>query len=159
MRRLRSFLALLAVVGGNAACGKTAEEPPPIVWHHDVESGRAAAIAQNKLAIIFFHADWDCGSKEYEHTTFVDPQVRALLHKDFVAIEVDVSDEEQTETRRLSERFGIIGVPTLVILGPDLAREEGRANQYLDGRSLAGLLVSAKENAEHRQFRSLASAH
>ncbi len=152
MRRCRpafKAFAPLVVLALTTGCGKTNDEPPRIAWRHDFDTARAFAVAQDKPLLVFVRASWDCGSKEYDHATFTDREVRTRLANDFVAVYVDASDDENAETRRLSQKLNVVGIPTVVMLAPD-DTELRRFDEYLGPRSFAEALRSAKETADHR---------
>jgi thiol:disulfide interchange protein DsbD len=53
--------------------------------------------------------------KELEHKTFPDPGVRNEAAR-FVAIHLDASDDENEETVRLSKKYDVKGLPTVIML-------------------------------------------
>lgn len=101
-------IALLAL-----ACGKT-DVAPPVHWY-DVHAGERKARRTGMPAVVFVHAEWSAADKQMEQRTFAAPEVRAAM-KDFVAISVDVTDDESEETKRATERFGVLGVPTVIVI-------------------------------------------
>jgi len=96
-----------------------AETESPIAWVPFSDE----ALARGRPVLIDFEAAWCLPCREMDRTTFRDPAVvRAAA--DFVMVKVDVTTEDERSSA-LSSRFGVAGVPTLVLLGPD-GRERGR---------------------------------
>lgn len=136
---MRAFCArLLPVLVGVAAagaggCGKSLVDAP-LVWYDDLDAATARATAENKPLLVYFGASWDCAAKELETSTFRDGDVRWLLARHFVALRVDASDDEDPRTRRLSDRFKVVGDPTVIVVGPDGNDERVRFNEFVAPR-------------------------
>jgi thiol:disulfide interchange protein DsbD len=86
-----------------------------IVWIASEEQGRAKATAEGKPVIIDFGATWCEACKELEHKTFPDKAVRTEAQR-FVAIRVDATDDEAPDTVRLQKKYGVVGLPTVIML-------------------------------------------
>ncbi len=100
-----------------------AETESPIAWVPFSNEALARATTAGRPVLLDFEAAWCLPCREMERTTFRDPAVvRAAA--DFVMVKVDVTTEDERSSA-LSSRFGVAGVPTLVLLGPD-GRERGR---------------------------------
>lgn len=93
-----------------------------------------ALLARNPIARV--HADWQVASKQIDHATLADPEVRALLARRFVAIHIDMTDDEDASSRRATERFQVIGLPTILVLGPDGNTELLRFNEDIAPEAL-----------------------
>ena len=146
-RRGMTAIALLVAVAslgsiGSLGCRKTTISVP-ITWESDIDTGIARARRDDKPIVIYFGAAWDCAAKELEQVTFSDPEVRFLVRRDFVAVHVDTTDEEAPHEQELVQRFGVIGDPTVLILGPDGITELARVNEYVEPERFAGLLARA----------------
>jgi thiol:disulfide interchange protein DsbD len=100
-----------------------------IEWMASEEAGRAKALADGKPVLIDFGASWCTACKELEHKTFPDPNVRAEAAR-FIAIRVDASDDENPETKRLSEKYKIVGLPTVIMMDRD-GKEVTRFNEFV----------------------------
>ena len=110
--------SILPAVAGAAMFISWLTLPAPggeIEWVASEEEGRAKALADGKPVLIDFGASWCTACKELEHKTFPDPAVRAEAQR-FVAIHVDASDDENEDTKRLSEKYKIVGLPTVIML-------------------------------------------
>jgi thiol:disulfide interchange protein len=147
-----ALVLLSAGATGATGCRKTLVEVP-MQWQGDLDVALASAKAQNKPLFVYFGASWDTAAKELEHVTFVDPEVRALLGRDFVSMRVDASDDENPDTRRLQERFKVVGDPTIIVLGPDGTSEIVRFNEFIKPRVLARALRAATKEDAVREAR------
>jgi thioredoxin:protein disulfide reductase len=88
---------------------------PEITWLMNEEQGRAKALAENKPVIIDFGATWCTACKELEHETFPHAEVRNEA-KRFITIRVDATDDEAPDTKRLQEKYKVVGLPTVIML-------------------------------------------
>jgi len=139
--RLRRLLPL-AVLGVCGACGKKPADERAISWVTSVETAEATALAEKKPVLVYVHASWDTGSKELENVTFNDPDVRALSTR-YVMLAVDATDDEDRGYQERSRRFRVVGVPSLIVYGPDLRTELHRENSYIPPQQLASILQYA----------------
>ena len=102
---------------------------PPIAWVTNEEQGRAKAIAENKPVMIDFGAEWCAGCKELEHDTFPSPIVRTEAQR-FINIHVDATDDDAPDTKRLSEKYKVIGLPTVIMFDSN-GKEITRFNKFV----------------------------
>ncbi|MBX3189869.1 MAG: thioredoxin family protein [Labilithrix sp.] len=129
---------------GLAACGKTDYAPDDVSWiDADFDLARARALALGRPVMLFFGATWDTGSKQMGKT-FREPEVCGVLSYGYVAVFVDVSDDERPATRRAAERFRVIGTPTTLVTTSTLDAELVRFNEVVYPRRLATALRIAK---------------
>jgi thiol:disulfide interchange protein len=140
----RSSLAALALL---CACGKT-DVAPSTVWY-DLGAGESLMKKTHKPAVIFVHAEWSSADKELEHKTFPAPEVRAAM-KDFIAISVDATDDEDPATQAALRRFDVKGVPTIIILD-DTKREITRFNEFVTAPRLAASIRAARTIHDSRR--------
>lgn len=132
-RRARLLLlasALPAVVGCSLFVSWLPQphgNAPPITFVTDEEVGRARATAEHKPVVIVFNATWCC--REVEQNMFPDPRVREEA-KRFVAIAVDASNDESSETSRLQAKYQVVGIPTIILIDRD-EREVTRFNSVV----------------------------
>ena len=75
-------------------------------------------------------ADWCFICFEMDRTTFGDPRV-VEASGDFVMLKADLTRADTFESSALAFRYGILGFPTLVFIGPDgKEREDLRVVQF-----------------------------
>jgi len=114
-----------------------AETESPIAWVPFSDE----ALARGRPVLIDFEAAWCLPCREMDRTTFRDPAVvRAAA--DFVMVKVDVTTEDERSSA-LSSRFGVAGVPTLVLLGPD-GRERGRFARLVGAAEMLHAMEEAR---------------
>jgi thiol:disulfide interchange protein len=149
-------LGLLGAVGTGAAqgvgCGKTMAAVP-LLWETDIDVAFARAKRENKLVLVYFGASWDTAAKELEVVTFVDPQVSVVLWRDFVTLHVDSTDDEDPNTRKLQERFKVIGDPTMIVMAADGRSEILRYNEFVPPETFVRALQKATRPDAIREAR------
>lgn len=114
-------------------------------WMASETEGRAKALAEGKPVLIDFGATWCTACKELEHKTFPDPAVKAEAPK-FVSIHIDATDDELPETKRLSEKYQVVGLPTVIMLDK-AGNEVIRFNEFVPADKFAAAMkkVTAQE--------------
>ncbi|GBC63419.1 protein-disulfide reductase DsbD [Desulfonema ishimotonii] len=105
-------------IGGHLQASPTQTEKSAIVWTEDEGAGLALARRQNRPAIIDFSADWCAACQKLESETFTHPEVVEGF-KNFIAIRVDSTDAGDAHVRRLQKKYGVVGLPTVLFVGPD----------------------------------------
>ena len=140
--RGRGLFAVARRVGGVALAAVSlvtllrADARSPIAWTAYSEDALARAIAAGRPVLLDFEAEWCLPCREMERTTFRDPAVvRAAAA--FATLKVDLTEEDDP-TAALRERFGVAGVPTYVLLGPD-----GQERRRLVGFVSPGEMLTA----------------
>jgi len=118
-----------------------AETESPIAWVPFSDEALARASAAGRPVLLDFEAAWCLPCREMERTTFRDPAV-ARTAADFVMVKVDVTTEDERSSA-LTGRFGVAGVPTLVLLGPD-GRERGRFARLVDAAEMLHAMEEAR---------------
>jgi thiol:disulfide interchange protein DsbD len=102
---------------------------PEIAWLTSEDAGRAKATAENKPVMIDFGATWCTACKELEHNTFPNAAVRTEAQR-FVAIRVDATDDEAPDTKRLQDKYKVVGLPTVIMLD-SAGNEVARFNEFV----------------------------
>jgi thioredoxin:protein disulfide reductase len=74
-----------------------------------------AAVGAGRPAVIDFSAEWCLPCLELEKKTFSDPRVREALGRRTL-LKADMTKIASPESIALSERYGILGVPTVIFL-------------------------------------------
>lgn len=87
-------------------------------WQHDFQAALAEAKTTGKPLFLDFRADWCSVCKDLEMNVFPQPGIRALLER-MVPVKIDATDPENSDTNAMLKQFGIVGLPTLLILRPD----------------------------------------
>ena len=138
----RGLFAVARRVGGVALAAVApvtllrADARSPIAWTAYSEDALARAIAAGRPVLLDFEAEWCLPCREMERTTFRDPAVvRAAAA--FATLKIDLTEEDDP-TAALRERFGVAGVPTYVLLGPD-----GQERRRLVGFVSPGEMLTA----------------
>lgn len=138
MRRRRSAVALLGVaLGWGTACNEPAplSDTHGIRWYHDHDAALKVA-AQKKLPVLVeFTADWCLPCQELERQTYPSAEVQAEARR-FVMVKLDAtklgSGEMPEGLARLTRRYKVSGLPTIVFVGPDgKVRERPRITGFL----------------------------
>jgi thioredoxin:protein disulfide reductase len=73
---------------------------------------------EKKPVFIDFTADWCLPCKELELRTFSDPKVQEAF-QGWVLLKADLSQYSSGPVEELKKTYGIMGVPTLVFVGPE----------------------------------------
>jgi thiol:disulfide interchange protein len=160
-----SLVGIVSLVGvslagsGSLGCHKTPVDVP-VAWEPEVDVGIARARREGKPIVIYFGATWDTAAKELEYVTFADPEVRFLLRRDFVAVHVDTTDDEDPVEQRTVRRFDVIGDPTILILGPQASTELVRVTEFVQPARFASMLRRAvlPDAVREARFESAARA-
>ncbi len=84
--------------------------PAQIEWHA-YEAGMARSRFEKKKAFIYFHAEWCAYCADMDRKTFTNPEVVALLNRNFIPIRVD-SDREKAA----ASLYRVKGLPHMVFL-------------------------------------------
>ncbi|MDQ5872360.1 MAG: thioredoxin fold domain-containing protein, partial [Acidobacteriota bacterium] len=74
-----------------------------------------ASVGAGRAAVIDFSADWCLPCLELEKKTFADPRVRKEFG-DRVLLKADLTKIASPESVALSEKYAILGVPTIIFL-------------------------------------------
>jgi thiol:disulfide interchange protein DsbD len=101
------------------------------------------AIASGQPAVLDFYADWCKYCKKLDKETFSDPRVVAAL-EEFQTLKIDIEKEP-----RLEREYGILGVPTIVFIGPDGKEMEPlRQSGFRDAAQFLQILEQVKMRKE-----------
>jgi thiol:disulfide interchange protein DsbD len=118
----KAFGLLLLVGGlvygaGAGAARERARAAASFAWMHDYDAAIQLARAEGRPMILDFWAEWCAACKELDRTVWADPRVRAEAAR-FVAVKVDGTDGSDAFNAIAVDRFGIVGLPTVVFIDP-----------------------------------------
>ena len=82
----------------------------------ELDSKLASAKAANKPVLLDFFATWCTDCVRMEKTTFVDSQVTGMLGDRFMALQVDVTDPNNPDTKAIKQRYKVFGPPAFIFL-------------------------------------------
>jgi thiol:disulfide interchange protein DsbD len=90
------------------------------------------AKAEGQPVVIDFTAEWCLPCQELDHETFADATVMEAA-KAVVPLRADLTRSAAEEVKELREKYGIVGVPTVVFIGADgRERTELRVVQFIE---------------------------
>ena len=128
--KLASIIPACAGLAMFISWGTVAKSPAgDIHWVTNEEQGRAQALAEGKPVLVDFGASWCTACKELEHKTFPDPAVKEEAAR-FVAIHVDATDDEAPDTVRLTKKYDVKGLPTVIMMDAQ-GNEVVRFNEFV----------------------------
>lgn len=86
-------------------------------WVHSLDAGLEQALKEKKPVLIDFWATWCKNCLTMNTTTFKDADVLERL-EGYVKIKYQAEDPNALPTSEIMEQFGVIGLPTYVVLKP-----------------------------------------
>lgn len=102
---------------------------PVIAWQAKEVPATELARKEKKPMLIDFGAEWCTACKELDERTWPSPSVRAEAAR-FVAVKIDATDEDDPETKRLTKKFGVVGLPTVIVLDSE-GKEKVRFTEFV----------------------------
>ncbi len=93
-------------------------EESKLVWMPSLIDGLERAKEEGKPVLIDFWATWCKNCLVMEATTFKDDKVEEVL-KDFVLVRYQAEDLNKSPTKELLDYFGVLGLPSYVVLIPN----------------------------------------
>jgi thiol:disulfide interchange protein DsbD len=84
-------------------------------WLHSLEEGLQKAAEENKPVLVDFWATWCKNCTAMDVTTFRAPEVEKIL-EGYILVKYQAEQPDEPDTRALLNRFGVVGLPTYVVL-------------------------------------------
>ncbi len=137
---LSCFLLLSALSGSLQAQQKQRAKQEINFSTADYKHVLASAKASKKKIFIDAYASWCAPCKELQKVTFKDTKAASYFNKNFINMRIDV---EKGEGVKLAKKWGISGLPTLLILDQNGHVLDSHIG-YVDGN---GLMEFAKDAA------------
>jgi thiol:disulfide interchange protein DsbD len=115
----RKALGIVASVAGLFAIVGWLEVPRgKLSWEHSEMAARTRAETEKRPMLVDFTATWCGACNELSRITFADPAVMAEASR-FVAVKVDATNEDDPALDQIKDRYRVVGLPTVVLLGSD----------------------------------------
>ena len=149
-RHVKSTKILAAVILAMLIQNMAVHPPRHASWNPNLDQALVQAEQNNTFVIADLYADWCAACKELELITFSNAEVQQELSAHILA-RVDLTrSSEQTDL--LSERYTIIGLPTILFLNPDGIEIPGtRISGFLPPKAFIEHLIAARKAYERRQ--------
>ncbi len=114
-----------------------------VTWEIYSDEKVTQAKAEHKPILIDFYADWCIPCHELDATTYTDPKVIERL-KNFNRLKVNMTNADDPESEKTAEKFGIVGVPTILFIGTDGNEvQSARITGYVNAQEFLKLLESS----------------
>lgn len=130
-RAVKTVLSLLVI--GVSVFALMPEEKRAPEWRPFTGAAYDTSLAAKEPMIVDFYADWCIPCKELDAMTFSDAEVIAAS-KRFTMYKADLTRSGEPETEALAKRFGIKGVPTVLVIAADGA-EKARITGFVDAKT------------------------
>lgn len=111
------------------------------------ESGLTKANSEGKLLFVEFYADWCTPCKWMDKTTFKDTDVVDLMNTNYVALKMDIENDEGAE---LKGQYSVRMLPTILIFN-SAGKMVDRIEKTLSSESMISLL-SFHKNSEGKEM-------
>ena len=85
----------------------------------ELEQKQEEAEDADKLLVIYFYTDWCPVCEKLKKTTFMDDKVKAELKRNYVAVQVNMTDKENDKLQEIKKKFNIFGPPAFVFFDKD----------------------------------------
>ncbi len=96
----------------------TTDDTQGIPWRHDLALALTEAARDGRPVVIDVWASWCKNCLAMERTTLRDPAVRERL-RGFVPVKFRAEDPRDPETKAVLDHFGVLGLPTFLVLLPN----------------------------------------
>lgn len=113
---------------------------PEIAWQPKEEAALVQAKEAKKPVLIDFGATWCKACKELDEHTWPDGRVKAEAAR-FVPVKIDATDEDDPEVKRVTAKYKVVGLPTVVLLDAD-GKEKVRFTEFVPPEKMAQAIKS-----------------
>ena len=77
------------------------------------------AKSNDKLVVVYFYTDWCPVCKKLKGTTLIDTHVNNMIKENYVALQVNMTDEKDKSITEIRQEYGIYGPPAFVFFDRD----------------------------------------
>lgn len=100
------------------------------VWNlQQLDARLETAMAQGKPVLLDYYADWCVDCIRMEKSTFQDIRVSETLNKEFLLLQVDVTDASNDATNSIKKRYNVFGPPAMLFFD-ELGNEIDTMRRY-----------------------------
>ena len=135
MRR-PTLISLLGACAALMITFKSGATPTPAWQTHWSDAVFTRAAQEHRFVLLDLHAVWCHWCHVMDEKTYADPQVQALIEKNYVAVSVDADSDPN-----LTSRYGNWGWPATIVLaadGSEIVKRRGCDSPHADGIAPAG---------------------
>jgi thioredoxin 1 len=139
MMKLIYALSVLLACFCTEATGRTDKTDGIKFFEGTWKEALKKSATENKPIFLDISTSWCGNCKKLKQNTFTDKKAGEYFNKNFINVELDA---EQGEGKRLAQKFGVTGYPTLFLVDKNeqqLLTSEG----YHDADDLINLITSA----------------
>ena len=153
MKTLMYILAFLTVAGFAPAQepAETTAKSKAIRWRKNYTEALQEAARTSRPLLIDFEADWCGWCKKLDRETFGNGDVIRLVEQFFIPIRIDTDREP-----KLSEKFEVKGLPTILLLGPNEKELQRLSGFRPAGKFLSELRQTIKTTASLAELKKAA---
>jgi thiol:disulfide interchange protein DsbD len=127
---IRKALGVAASVAGLFLLVGWLEAPRrKLSWELSESVARTRAETERRPMLVDFTAEWCGACNELSRITFADPKVMSEASR-FVAVKVDATHEDDPSIDVLKDRYSVVGLPTVILVGSD-GRERTRFTEFV----------------------------
>lgn len=141
LKTLQVGAVALAAAGALGGIVAYSHEEELIAWRDDYEAADREARGAGRPMVIDFTAEWCGACQRLSRETFNDPGVASEAAR-FTPIRVDATTTDDRVAGYM-ERYEVLGLPTVVIIGPD-GQERARLTEFVPPDEMLGHLRAAE---------------
>ena len=100
-----------------------------LAWLHSEKEALALMEKEKRPMLVDFTATWCGACQEMAKDTFADPRVMQKAGN-FVAVKIDATDQDDPAVEEVSKKYGVVGLPTVLLIGSD-GKERKRFTEFV----------------------------